>query len=476
MKNNLDIRLRAFVTRAFLILTTVFFSFPLFSQDSLSFYLQTAAKNNPGVIQKYTEFEAALQKIPQAGSLQDPEVQAGVFLEPMEILSGKQIADLRLMQMFPWFGTLKAAKDEMSFMAKAKFETFRDAKLQVSYDVQRTWYELYKIRKDISISEKNLQILKTLERLALVRFRTSAGSAGTTSSSRSSNSQTPTSTQGFSGMQTMGNQPAAQSGTGSSSPMPGSSMQSTGSSGLADLYRIQIEIKELENNIALLRNQQSTVTARFNSFLNRPVRTEVFVVDTLTADSLNIPLPAVSDSMLRNNPMLTMLQYEQQSLEARKKMVTRMGYPMIGLGLNYSVVTKSDMSTSPMNGKDMIMPMATVTIPIYRKKYKAMQKEAELSKTATAQNFQATANDLQTQMYQAIQLYQDAYRRINLYTEQSELANRTLNILLKSFSSGSALTDILSVRQQTLDYDLKKIESVADYNTAVALLKRLGSF
>ncbi len=95
---------------------------------------------------------------------------------------GNQIADIKLMQMFPWFGALKSAKDEMSLMANAKYEFFRDAKLQVFYDVQNTWYEIYKINQEIRISEKNLQILKTIERLALVRFRTSGVSSGSTSS------------------------------------------------------------------------------------------------------------------------------------------------------------------------------------------------------------------------------------------------------------------------------------------------------
>jgi outer membrane protein TolC len=112
--------------------------------DSLYSYLEIAAKNNPTVLQRYYEYEASLQKVPQVGSLPDPELSLGVFLKPMELLGGNQVADIRLMQMFPWFGVLKSAKDEMSLMAEAKFESFRDAKLQVYYDVQRTWYEMYK--------------------------------------------------------------------------------------------------------------------------------------------------------------------------------------------------------------------------------------------------------------------------------------------------------------------------------------------
>src|SRR5674476_75319 len=137
------------------------------SQDSLLFYLSEAARNNPTVLQKYAEYQASLQKVPQVGSLPDPELSLGVFLSPMELVSGNQVADIRLMQMFPWFGVLKNAKDEMGLMAKAKYETFRDAKLQVFYDVQRTWYELNKVKQNIRVSEKNLALLHTIERLAI---------------------------------------------------------------------------------------------------------------------------------------------------------------------------------------------------------------------------------------------------------------------------------------------------------------------
>ena len=192
--------------------------------DSLLRYLEIAAKNNPGILQKFSEYQAALQKIPQVGSLPDPELSAGVFLSPMELVSGNQVADLRLMQMFPWFGVLRYGKDEMSLMANAKFELFRDAKLQVFYDVQRTWYELYKVQKDISISERNIEILKLIERLALVRFKSaSLENSGTSSQSSATSSVRSSSTSaGASGMQTMG---GGQSNTGSSGSGQASSMQ-----------------------------------------------------------------------------------------------------------------------------------------------------------------------------------------------------------------------------------------------------------
>ena len=447
--------------------------------DSLVNYLEIAAKNNPVVLQKFAEYEAALQKVPQVGGLPDPELNLGIFLKPMELVGGNQVADIRLMQMFPWFGVLKNAKDEMSLMAQAKYESFRDAKLQVFYELQQTWYEMYKVQAAIRISEKNLEILKTLERLSMVKFKAAAAGSGSAPASggimQSGNVQNAASTS--SGMGSMRGGNTGNSGiqpVGASTSMQNNTMGTSGGSGLADLYRIQMETGELENSISVLQNQLITNTARFNSFLNRPGQMPVSLPDTMVAVGLNLPLSGVTDSIIANNPMLEMLRLEEKSLEARKEMVTRMSYPMVGLGLNYSLISKNPMSASEMNGGDMIMPMVTVTLPVYRKKYKAMQTEAELMKTATAQGIQATSNALQVDYFAAVQEYKDAQRRTALYESQLNLASQSLNILLKSFSaSGAGLTELLRVRQQTLDYGLKQIEAVADFNTATAKLQRL---
>jgi outer membrane protein TolC len=106
-----------------------------------------------------------------------------------------------------------------------------------------------------------------------------------------------------------------------------------------------------------------------------------------------------------------------------------------------------------------------------------MQTEADLMKSATEQGFKAASNSLQTEYYEALQLYQDAQRRMKLYENQSQLAKKSLDIMIKSFSaSGSGLTDILRIRQQTLDYEFKQVEAMVDYNTSIAWLNRLMAF
>ena len=437
--------------------------------DSLYYYLEIAARNNPTVLQKYAEYEAALQKVPQAGSLPDPELSMGIFLSPMELLGGNQLADIRLMQMFPWFGVIKAGKDEMSLMAKAKFETFRDVKLQVFYDVQRNWYELGKIRENIRISEKNLELLRVIERLAIIKLQAETKGTGLTKPGSLYSGKG----QDASEMEGMGDSSSGSYDQESIS-MSGTSMGSfSGGSGLTDVYRIQIEAGDLQNKIELLRDEYNTITARINGILNRPPDARIEVPDTLIAEKFTAEL-STPDELLEKTPMLEMISLERQSLEARKTMVAKMGYPMLGVGLNYSIISPNAMSTSQMNGKDMIMPMVTATIPVYRKKYKAMKAEVDYLASANEQNFMAVTNSLKTEYYESIQLYQDSRRRMKLYAEQYKLAAKSMEIMLKSYSAaGSELTDLLRVRQQILDYGYKKAEAVADFNTSIARIKRL---
>jgi outer membrane protein TolC len=467
--------------------TTIDRSYP----DSLVSYLEMAAANNPLVIQKLKEYQASLRKIPQAGSLPDPELSTGIFLMPMELVGGRQYAELKLMQMFPWFGVLRNARDEMSLMANARYEEFRNTKLMILYEVQSTWYELYKVRKEIFVTEENIDILNSIEQIALARFRAAPGSVSQASGLGGSGSQgTKGTTPGMSApgsqssMSGMGSPAGTAAGTGSASGS-GMSMTSGSSgtmgtmggntgSGLAVLYRIQIEVAELKNKTNLLKNSEEALVARFNGYLDRQPKVPVFTIGEASEATPAIPLTMIQDSINARNPMLAMLDYEREAWEARERMAAGMGLPMTGLGISYAPIGRSAMSTSEMNGRDMIMPMISITLPIYRKKYRAMREEAELMEEAAALNRRTTVNSLQTDYYEALRMYNDAQSRKELYETQFTLASRSFDLLLKGYSAATAdLTDVLRLQQQTLDYNLGLVDAVADRNIAVARLNKL---
>ena len=442
--------------------------------DSLSDYLKIAAANNAGLKSEFLKYSASLEKTNQVGSLPDPQLEVGFFLKPMEIYSGNQIADIKLMQMFPWFGALKTAKDEASKMAASNLENFFSYRNELFFNIKSVYYKLYQAKKEIEITEDNIKILKSIEQLVLIKYQSNSGNNSTSTDAGlniGSNSQT----NGTTSMGSMGNS-SQPGGNNSSASSNSGSMQSSASSmsggqnQMLNLLRIQMEINSLENNLALLKDKFKTEKTGFNRYLNRLPDSEVFIEDSLREVKLSVDLYSLMDS-LSNNPMIKMYLADSAAYTARMKMIKRMSYPMVGIGVNYTLISKSEMSVSMMNGKDMIMPMVTLSLPIYRKKYNSMIREAEYLRDAAKNSSVNSTQDIRVSFQQAIQNLNDAERRFLLYSKQSDLAEKSLSILVTSFSAnGSDFEEILRMEQQLLDFKFKKIEAITDKNSIIAEL------
>ncbi|MFC1585311.1 TolC family protein [Fibrobacterota bacterium] len=445
--------------------------------DSLSHYLDIAALNNPGVLQKYDEYRASLEKAPQAASLPDPRLDIAYFVNPMQLPGGDQVADLKLMQMFPWFGTLSAAKDEASKMARAKYEGYRDAQLRLHREVKSSWYQVYRVKKEINITVQNLEYLKALERLALAKMKT-----GQSAPAAMGGGKTPAMPQGSGaisgGKMRDGTLTAESSGMSSSrSGMPQSRTPAMGGNDqpeLANVLRIRIDMLALQNRLTLLQDQFQTEQARFNRHLGRPPETAIVPPDTLEEAELPASPGSLKDSLSRN-PMVRMNLAEQEAYAAKIKMASRMGRPMLGIGAGYTVMRKRDGNPSMMNGDDMIMPMVSLTLPIYRKKYRALRREAACLRDASARSAEDALLSLQVRYREALQTYKDAGRRMVMYAEQAALARQSVEVLTAAFASGGDNFDaLLQLQQDLLEYEFKEVEALVDRNTAVADLEALA--
>ena len=452
-----------------------------FSQ-SLKESLEIAAENNPELKAYFNDYLAALEKVPQVGTLPDPELSIGIFIQPMERFMGNQQADIQLMQMFPWFGMLKTQKDEASKMALAQYEAFQDVKNGLFFQVKNTWYQMYRLEEDIRITEENLEILKQYERLALIRFQSAGIGGGSSSSGMSGNNtmssgnstSSTSSTGGMGGSMNSGS--TSKNSAKSNSSMNSSASMGEGKSGMSDVLRVRIEIKELENTLALLRDSRIPLVAEFNQLLNRNIDEPVSPVDSLTDKALPLERLAILDSIIQNNPMLKMLDAEEEAYEAQKKMARLEGRPMLGAGVNYIPFSPRTENGMPMGGNDMVMPMLRLTIPIYRKKYNALQKEAELKQLAVQQRRENTVNQLTTRWSTALRDLDDATRRTKLYREQTDLARQTLNLLMTSYATdGRDFEEVLRVQQQLLDYQLQLITSIVDQHVTIAMLENLAA-
>lgn len=402
----------------YLLFVLAFYSINGQSQ-TLKDYLVIATQNNPEVKAAYTEFEAAMQKSPQVSSLPDPSLTMSAFGRMIETRIGAQEARFSFMQMFPWFGTLAAKENAANLMAEATFQKYVDIKNEVYLNIKKMYAELYELNQMIQLEEKNLQILDTYRELSLSKFKSGKGA-------------------------------------------------------MVDVVRIDIKRSESSTNIQLLKDQNQPLQIGFNSMLNRGINEFINIPDFLPADE---NLTSINrDSLFAKNPKLLRLEKQKASFEAEQIIAKKEGYPMIGLGVDYSIISKRDVPDLEMNGQDAIMPMVTMTLPIFRKKYKAAQKEAELMVQATTYEKQAVENNLQASYSMANYNLLKAKRLKDLYKNQMESTNQAIKLLLAAYSnSGTDFEEILRMNQDLLMLDTATVTANKNAFTAQSQIDYLLS-
>ena len=388
----------------------------LFAQNILNQYLETAAKNNPALKAKFNEYNASLEKVPQVGSLPDPQLTFGYFIMPVETKNGPQQAKVSFTQMFPWFGTLNSKENIFISVAKSKYEDFEDAKSNLFFDVKSTYYDLYFIKKAIDISLENIEILKTFERLALIKIESGKASA-------------------------------------------------------VDALRVELELNNLENNLVLLKENWFVNSVKFNNLLNVENNTNIQIPKKLWMDDLPYSKQAIIDN-LTNNHQLKSLGFLKESFAHNELLGKKQSLPNIIMGLDYTAIGNT--GTSPNAGKDALMVKVGITIPLYRKKYSAIIKEAVIQQQVIEDKKLDKVNALETLFEKVHSEYTDAKRRIILFEKQSKLTKRAIKLLENEYTnSGKNFEEILRMDKSVLKYSLELEKARADKQVSIAFINYL---
>ena len=471
------------ISTIFLFISTIFLSY----SQTLDQYLEEAAENNLALNASFKVYQASLEKTNQV-TLENPQLNIGVFTRPMELLMGNQRAEASVMQMFPWFGMLKTQKDEATLMAEAKYEEFRQQRNLLLYQVKETYFQLQQLKNTIDITETNLEILKSLEELAIIRYQ--GGNTSDAVSSVSAAVRSPArSGQQNSGGDGMGMGRGSSSSSSRASSSGGSAMSSMGSGGgsgkLTDVLRLQVQIKALESDLQQLEVDKRPLLVRFNQLLGRD-KNESVVFETEISTQKNMGWEiAMLEQILETSPMLLMLEKEGLAYQKKGEMARLEGKPMFGLGFNYMVFSpRSEMGVpGGMNGIDympsgmgsnMIMPMATVTLPIFRKKYKAMETESKLYWEANERQKEDLHKSLETEFETILASIKDSDRKIKLLEEQIELTEQTMELSVTSYATeGSSFEEILNIQRELIDFRLNLLNTKIEREIQFARIETL---
>jgi outer membrane protein TolC len=389
------------------------------SAQTLDAYLLMAAENNPKLKSAYTQFEAAMQKAPQVSSLPDPTLTMSAFGRMIETRVGAQEARFSLMQMFPWFGTLQAKEDASVVMAEAKFQNYLNLRNQLFFEIKSVYAKLYALEKTIHLKKENLTVLDSYRELSLSRFKS-------------------------------GNAP------------------------MVNVIKVDIKREAAVTEIKLLEDMMKPLEIEFNLMLNQKPEVIVQVQDTLVFKEPEILLN--SEDLFNNHPSVIGLEKQKKSYEIQQIVAQKEGMPMLGLGIDYSIISKRTDANPQMNGQDAIMPMLTVTLPIFRKKYNAAKKEAAFMASSMELEQESQKNELQSAYEMTIYELKKAEQLIALYEKQLVSSGQANKLLISGFSNGTLdFEEVLQMNQDILMLQTQKVEAIKNGFTAEAKLEYLIS-
>ena len=384
--------------------------------QQLQSYIDEAENNNPEIQAFELRYNIAEEKVNEANWLPNTEVSAGYFVSEPETRVGAQRARIGVKQMLPWFGTVTARENYATSMAEAEYVEITIAKRKLALSVAQSYYRLYETRAKQKVLDENIQLLKTYERLALTSVEVGKASA-------------------------------------------------------VDVLRLQIRQNELQQQKEVLEEEFNSEQTTFNNLLNRDENSTVEIVATMEIPEDD---PTYGTDALSLNPELLKYDKLYESIAQSELLNQRESLPMIGFGVDYLPVTeRSDVNFSD-NGKDVLMPMVSVSIPIFNNRYKSISRQNELRQQEIETQKSQRLNVLESAFAKAISQRNQARIKFNTQTMNLKQAKDAEQILIKNYETGTIdFNDVLDIQELQLKFQMNQIESVQMYYVQQSIINYL---
>jgi outer membrane protein TolC len=391
-------------------------TFGFSNAQQLETLIDEALKNSPEIQKFELQYSIVSEKVNEVNTIPNTEFGVGYFVSEPETRTGAQRFKVSAKQMIPWFGSITARENYVSSLADAKYEDIVMTKRKLIASVSQSYYNLYANKTKQKVLTQNIELLETYETMALTSVEVGKASA-------------------------------------------------------VDVLRLQMRQNELEQLKEVLAQQYLAEQTTLNKLLNRDKDVIVNVVDELTIPS---ETALIDIEKLSLHPELIKYDKLYQSVEQSELLNQKESLPMIGFGLDYVNVDKRPNMEFSDNGKDIVMPMVSVSIPIFNRKYKSQTKQNEFKQQEITAQKQQRLNKLETALDKALKDRISA--RINYGTQSKNLeqANDAEEILIKSYETGTIdFKDVLDIQELQLKFQMNQIESIKNYYVQTTIVHYL---
>ena len=401
-----------------IVLTLGSFLLSLFiNAQQLELLIQEALVNSPEIQKFELQYNIASEKVNEVNSIPNTEIGVGYFVSEPETRTGAQRFKVSARQMIPWFGSITARENYVSSLVQAQYEDIVIAKRKLVVSVSQSYYNLFAIKAKQEILVENIELLKMYETLALTSVEVGKASA-------------------------------------------------------VDILRLQMRQNELDQLRQTLQQDFLAEQTLFNNLLNRE---ETKVIEVIKALSIPSEAPLLSTESLQLHPELLKYDKLYKSIEQSELLNQKESAPNIGFGLDYIAVSERPDLSFNDNGKDIVMPMVSLSIPLFNRKYKSRSKQNELKQREITAQKQERSNKLETALDKAVKNRFSARISYDTQTKNLKQANDAEDILIKSYETGTIdFNDILDIQELQLKFQINQVKSVKSYYIQSTIINYLS--
>jgi len=392
--------------------------------DQLAVYIEEALENNPGIRQRFAEYRAALQEIPQVTALPDPTLMLGQFLRTPETRVGPQTTSLSLQQRLPWFGKLDERGKVAAKEAAWRAEQVAAARADVVRRVKLAHYDLSFADASIDLTNEELDLLGHFEDLAQARYSQGVG------------------------------------------------LQQA-------VIKLQAEITRYQNRLEQLAARRVDAESALNSLLDRPAESSLPLVSRIERPETDFDLEALYEAANRQSPEMkaAFLRIEQQ--EKRIDVAKKDYWPDFTVGVGFTnVLGRRDpagvAAPPPANGKNIWNVTVGVNLPLGRRKRDAAVLEATESLLASKEDYREQWNRLEAAIRSTAFRLETVEEQISLFERTlMPQAEQSLEASEAAYSTGEiGVLELLDSERVLLDVRLGLAQMTSEYMKALAEMER----
>ncbi|GGW37150.1 TolC family protein [Arenibacter certesii] len=232
-----------------------------------------------------------------------------------------------------------------------------------------------------------------------------------------------------------------------------------GKASAVSVLRLQMRQNDLIEKKLVLEQDYEAELIAFNKIMSRKEVADVAILDSLAVPEKDIE---IDFNNLELHPELAKYEELIKVVSHADALNKKESAPEFGIGMDYMLFNENP---------NMLMPMVSLSIPIFNKRYKSIARQNKLKYEELDIQKQASQNSLVTQLQSAVRSRNAA--RISLETHDKNLrqAEQATEILFKNYETGTMdFREVLDVQELQLNIQLNRVEAIGDYFKQMSII------